>query len=208
MMKKLLSAALIAVLLLASACAPHEVQADTSKPYVSVSFDYADGLKYPPSYAVWVQDEAGNTDTLFATAKVATGLKNRPGALPVWSGVRDADVTSGATTQKKAALTLNIPDAFAGQKLTLFIEANASYDYNNYYAEGLKEGEEGYNDVNGQPSAVYSAAIDMTAASGSASPTLAGAGDVLGADHSLHDADHLTTPAIRNIAVEWSQGKG
>jgi hypothetical protein len=41
-----------------------------------------------------------------------------------------------------------------------------------------------------------------------ASPTLARAGDVLGANHSVHDADHLTTPAIRNIAVEWSQGKG
>jgi hypothetical protein len=206
-MKKALSAVLLTFILLLCACAAPSAEADTSKPYVTVSFAYAEGLRYPPSYAVWVEDEMGSTATLYATAKAATGLKNRPGALPVWSGLREADVTSGATPKEKDSLTLNIPDAFAGQKLTLFIEANASYDYNDYYADGLKQGDEGYNDVNGQPSAVWSAAVDMTAPSGAASPTLTGVGDVLGTDHELHDAAHLTAPVLTDIAVEWSQGK-
>ncbi len=198
---------LIAAVML-TACGAPAPSSDPSKPSISVSFGYADGLRYPPSYAIWVQDESGNTATLYATGKAATGLENRPAALPVWKGVSETDVTSGATPNKGAELTLNIPDAFAGNKLKLSIEANASYDYNEYYAEGLSEGDEGYNDVNGQPSAVWTADID-TSASGSASPVLAGSGDVLGADHELHDAQHLTTAAdlLTNIEVNWNTGK-
>lgn len=199
---------LMVFMMILSACAAPVASADASKPTVTVSFGYTDGLRYPPSYAIWVQDEAGNTATLYATGKVATGLENRPGALPVWKGVREADVTSGATPNKGADLTLNIPDAFAGKKLKLFIEANASYDYDEYYAEGLAEGDDGYNDVNGQPSAVWAADID-TSASGSAVPALAGTGDVLGADNALHDAQNLTTAAelLTSIQVTWDLGK-
>ena len=173
-------AAIITLLLfvaLLPACAKHSPEADLSKPHVSVSMSYANGLKYAPSFAVWVEDEAGNTATLFATDKTATGLKNRPEALPVWTGVREADVASGATPKDKAELTLNIPDEFAGKKLKIFIEANASYDYNGFYAEGLEEGAEGYSDVNGQPSAVWTADMD-TAQSGSATLEMTAAGDV------------------------------
>lgn len=136
-------AAIITLLLcitLLAACAKHAPEADLSKPHVTVSLSYTDGLKYAPSFAVWVEDEAGNTATLFATDKTATGLKNRPEALPVWTGVREADAASGATPKDKAELTLNIPDEFAGKKLKIFVEANASYDYNDFFAERLEEG--------------------------------------------------------------------
>ena len=208
-MKKIPMCILMLVFVIAiSACAASAPSADTSKPAISVSFGYADGLRYAPSYAIWVQDEAGNTATLYATGKAATGLDNRPGALPVWKGVSEADVVSGATPNKEADLTLNIPDAFAGKKLTLFIEANASFDYNDYYANGLAEGDKGYSDVNGQPSVVWTADIDLSA-SGSATPALAGMGDVLGADHELHDAQNLTTAAelLTGIQVSWNIAK-
>ena len=212
-MKKTTMLILILILVIAiSACAaPAPAPAPSAgspEQAISVSFGYTDGLRYAPSYAIWVQDEAGNTATLYATGKAATGLENRPGALPVWKGVSEADVTSGATPNKVADLTLHIPAAFAGKKLKLFIEANASFDYNDYYAKALGPNDEGYSDVNGQPSAVWTADIDMSA-SGSATPTLAGMGDVLGADNELHDAQHLTTAAelLTNIEITWEAGK-
>jgi hypothetical protein len=199
--------ALIVCLVTLSACAAPAPIADTSKPTISVSFGYADGLRYSPSYAVWIEDESGNTATLFATAKAATGLENRPAALPVWKGVSEADVTSGATPNKEAALTMNIPDAFAGKKLNMFIEANASYDFNDFYAEGLSVGDAGYNDVNGQPSVIWTTELD-TSASGSATPALTGTGNVLGADHELKNPENITTAAelLTNIEVKWETG--
>ena len=198
-------AAILTLLLcvaLLPACAQHTPEADLSKPYVTVSLSYADGLKYAPSFAVWVEDEAGNTATLFATDKTATGLKNRPEALPVWTGLREADAASGATPKDKAELTLNIPDEFAGKKLKIFVEANASYDYNDFYAEGLEEGASGYSGVNGQPSAVWTADMD-TAQSGSATLEMTATGDVLGADHDLHGTTNITAPVLTGVSVEW-----
>lgn len=213
MKKSVIGLVFLAAALMLSACAASVPEADKDKPYVSVSFGYAEGLKYAPSFAVWVEDEAGNTATLYATAKAAAdswGGQKREGVLPVWKGAREgADVVSGATPQNGAALTMNIPGAFVGKKLTLFIEANASYDYNDYYAEGLKESDTGYNDVNGQPSVLWTMTLDPAVPDGSAAPELAGTGEVLGADHEVHEAEHLTTAAelLTGITVEWKLGE-
>jgi ABC-type glycerol-3-phosphate transport system substrate-binding protein len=43
---------LTAALTLMAACAAPAAQGDTTRPYVSVSFDYGEGLRYDPSYAV------------------------------------------------------------------------------------------------------------------------------------------------------------
>ncbi len=212
MKRSLIIPVLVAAMLLC-ACAAPAVSADTNKPYVSVSFGYADGLRYAPSYAIWVQDEAGNVATLYATAKAAAdswGSQPRENVLPVWKGVREgADVVSGATPKNGASLTLNIPETFVGKKLTLYIEANASYDYNEYYAEGLSEGDAGYNDVNGQPSVVWTMTLDPSTPTGTAAPALAGTGEVLGADHAVHETEHLTTAAglLTDITVEWKLGE-
>jgi hypothetical protein len=189
----ILSLLLAAVML--TACAQHEPETDLSKPNMTVSFGYVDGLRYAPTFAVWVEDEAGNTATLFATSKVATGLKNRPEALPVWTGIREADAASGATPADKAKLTLNIPDEFAGKQLKIFIEANASYNYNADFPETS-------GDVNGQPSEIWTADMDTTQ-SGSVTLDMTAAGDVLGADHDLHGAQSITTPVLEGVKVEW-----
>ena len=200
-----ISILLFAAVLL-TACTTHTPETDLTKPNATVSLSYADGLKYAPSFAVWIEDEAGNTATLFATSKVATDLKNRPEALPVWTGIREADAASGATPKDKAALTLNIPNDFAGKPLKIFIEANASYDFNDLYAEGIDEGAEGYNGVNGQPSEIWTANIDTTQP-GIASLELTCSGDVLGADHNPNGADSITAPVLTEASVKWELGQ-
>ena len=48
-------AAVAAVLLLLGAGCSNPVSAGMTKPYVSVTVSCAGRLRYPPSYAVWVQ---------------------------------------------------------------------------------------------------------------------------------------------------------
>ena len=215
MKKSLVIIILLLAALLLCACAAPAPAADTSKPFVTVSFTYADGLKYPPSYAIWIIGSDSDAVTLYATRYAArisdsTRSTERRSVLPVWNGMRgDADIVSGATPQKQAELTLNIPDAFLHQTLTLYIEANASYDYNDHYAEGLTENDEGYSDVNGQPSVVYAVQIDPNAPDNWNIPTLLGTGNVLGADSDIHDADNLSTAAglLTDLMVTWNDGK-
>lgn len=202
---------LLAMALLAG-CAP-QTKLDSSAPYVDITFTYQDGLRYAPSYAIWVQDEQGNRTTLFVTKKAAGASlqRQRPSALPIWFGIKDtqADAASSATPAGKVSLQRNIPEPLRGKKLTLFIEANASYDYNDYYQKGLKEGDEGYNDVNGQPSVLWSAVIDAT---DGMVPTLAlvGRGDVTGADQQIHeDMDKVTTAKVlvKDISITYHSGQ-
>ncbi len=183
---------------------------DTTKPNVAISFTYSKGLKYAPTYAVWVEDEAGNRATLFVTNKIAKSNwgTERAMVLPIWSGIREAkvDTISGATTSNQANILCNIPDAFAGKKLTLYVEANASYDYNDYYKQGLKSTDAGYNDVNGQPSMLWKAVLDPKAVRGEVTPVLVGSGEVMGKDHAVHEDISRATTAkelLSGIAVKF-----
>lgn len=198
---------LLSLALLLAGCTP-KATLDTSVPYVAVSFTYEPGLRYAPSYAIWAQDDEGHRATLFVTGKAAgKNFRNaRPAALPVWFGFQNTntDAVSGATPSGKLDLKRNLPEELRGKKLTLTIEANASYDYNDYYKEGLKAGQEGYNDVNGQPSVLWSVSLDP-ASDAAVGAQLVGAGDVLGADSAMHqDLSHVTTAKdlLQNITVQ------
>ncbi len=205
--------ALLLFFALLTGCTPKPTL-DPSTPHVVVTFTYGEGLRYPPSYAIWVQDEAGSKTTLFVSRKSASKrfvTETRPATLPVWVGVREesVDAMSGATPSGGVNLQCNLPESLLGKPFTLFIEANASYDYNDYYREGLKEGDEGYNDVNGQPSVLWSAAVDGTG-SAAVTPTLIGRGDVTGADHHVHEDMSNVTSAkelLRDIVVTVVPGK-
>jgi len=171
---------------------------DASKPHVSLTFTYGKELKYAPTYAIWVEDEEGHRATLFVTNKIARSNwgADRASVLPIWSGIREqnVDAVSEATQSNKAKLQCNLPKDFSDKKLTLFLEVNASFDYNEYYREGLKRGEEGYNDVNGQPSMLYRAELDPRTVRGQAPVTLVGAGEVMGTDHTVYDdLSHVST---------------
>lgn len=207
---------IILVIIALSACSAPVQQANSN---CTVDLTYGAGFRYPPSYAVWVQDVAtGETATLFVTGKASdddsVGINKRPSALPVWFGVKQkefpgqkklADTISGATPSKEAHLKVTVPDKFKGKKLQFFVEANVSYDYNDYYKEGLKQGEEGYNDVNGQPSIVWSAIVEP-GHTGSVALSVVGHGDVLGQDHAISsDMGHITTAAaiLTQISIEY-----
>ncbi len=189
----------------------------------TVDITYGSGFRYPPSYAVWVQDvAAGETATLYVTGKASddgsVGIEKRPSALPVWFGVKQKefpgqkklpDTLSGATPAKEAHLEVAVPDKFKGKKLQFFVEANVSYDYNDYYREGLKQGEEGYNDVNGQPSIIWSRVFEPDPEGYAKSFSLfpAGYGDVLGLDHDISKDDtHITTAdsIFDDIRIEYT----
>lgn len=202
--------ALISLIALTAGCAASKT-VDAIKPNITISFSYAEELRYLPSYAVWVADESGTRATLYATGKAAAnrwGGPERPSALPIWSGIRETnvDTVSSATPISKAFIQCNLPQQFGRKKLKLYIEANSSFDYNDYYKQGLQSGQEGYNDVNGQPSMLWMAELDPAQVRGETAPILVGAGEVMGADHGIHDnLSHVTTAKelLRAITVKY-----
>lgn len=204
-------------LLIFTGCSPSKpITVDRSKPWVTVSFTVDQTSKYPPSFAIWAVDtQSGDAATLYATKKAAenrwSGASERPGVLPVWWPVRgqgEADVVTSATPGgKDVSLTLQIPDRFAGKALKFYVEANVSYDYNDTCKEGLKSGDVGYSDVNGQPSMVWVADMDTaTVLSGTLVPALIGHGDVLGANAAIDiDMSGITTASsiLTNIEIQY-----
>jgi hypothetical protein len=203
-------------LLIFAGCSP-AARPDAGPAWGAVTFALDKSTRYAPSIAIWVQDEeTGGTATLYATKKAAgTALDNRPGALPVWSAARHAagaeklDAVSSATPSAEASIPLALPDAFKGKKIKLFIEANSSFDYNDFYQEGLKSGEDGYSDVNGQPSVVWTVSVDLAAVpSGTLSPAVEGHGDVLGASGGIDaDMSRVTSAAslLQNVKIEYGK---
>ena len=207
--------AALAMLLVFAGCTPaKQAGVDKSKPWASVAFRIDKSVKYAPSIAVWVADDSGNTTMLFSTKKAAdkSMIAQRPGMLPVRDGANKGaslDAVSSATPSgSEAALELQIPESFKGKKLTFYIEANASYDFNGYYKEGLKSGDTGYSDVNGQPSVVWTATADTAAhPSGEVEAAVAGHGDVLGASGNI-DAGmaNVTTAATLLSGIKITYG--
>ena len=172
---------------------------DAMKPNITITFAYEEDLRYDPSYAVWIEDESGYHATVYATKKAAQNWDREQWApvLPIWYGVRekDVDAVAGATSKGSANIQFNIPEEFAGKKITLYLEANASFDYNRYYSEELKETMPGYSGNNGQPSMLWTLEIDSAKQkTGEETMKLAGAGEVLGNNHKVHhDLTNMTT---------------
>ena len=118
---------------------------------------------------------------------------------------------SGATPGGRALLQCNIPGRLTGEKLKLYIEANASFDFNDYYRQDIKAGEEGYSDVNGQPSMLWMAELDPSQVIGETAFHLVGAGEVMGDDHAVHDdLGHVSTgkELLWDIIVKYDFANG
>ncbi len=177
-----------------------------------------------PQFAVWVEREDGTyAGELLVTKKAGKsswGNVRRPDALPVWSharGVRYADglfmPTKGeplpdavtcATPKPKAVGTairydLALPAGLQGGRYRIFIELNNSFDYNEVYSENLPLGDPRANGVNGQPSVVYTAIVDLgVAAAGKEAIPLAfvGTGNPLGSDGTISTGREGLTSAL------------
>ncbi len=233
-MKRIYLLILVCVLFLAGCSGNNSKRTssvDLSKPYLEVelSFNtssYAGTIfgKYFPSFSIWIEDEDGNSvKTLYATKKVAankwSGSSDRPSALPIWYGVlskefvgrenekvTELDAISGATSSKETAqIKCQIPEEFVGKKVNVYLEANLSFDYNDHYKKDLKEGDEGFSDVNGQPSILWKAQIDTDKASDAIIvPEIVGSGEVLGKDHEIYtDTSNVTTAKQIFTKIEY-----
>ncbi len=193
---------------------------DLTKPHLTVQVSYSADTKYAPSFAIWAVNPAdGAVTTLYVTKKAGqwawSDTNPRPEALPVWDGLvageRDSlslDTITSATPKSGATLVFPLPEGITDDYFALCIEANASYDYNAYYAQTNNGDHSIDTGVNGQPSMIYRVRINR--ATGEVSePELVGSGDPTGA------TDELTPPLsavssakniITGVTVAYSDG--
>jgi hypothetical protein len=177
-----------------------------------------------PQFAVWLEREDGTyAGEIFVTKKAgksAWGNVRRPEALPVWShahGVRApdglfmptkaaplSDAVSGATPKAKGAgeeirLELKLPAGLPAGSYRILVELNSSFDYNDTYAENLPKGDPRENGVNGQPSIVYAAQLNLdgsTADGSTAALEFIGAGHPMGSDGTIRQGREGLTSAL------------
>ncbi len=176
-----------------------------------------------PQYAVWVERDDGTyVGELFVTDKTGKsswGKVRRPEALPVWSHARGVryddglymptkrdplpDAVTGATPKAKTAGAavrhdLRLPAGLSNGRYRVCVELNNSFDYNEVYAENLPRGDARENGVNGQPSVVYAAIIDLagTADADAIPLVFVGAGHPQGSDGMIRTGREGLTNAL------------
>ncbi len=204
---------------------------DKSKPYLKIliSFDSSSypwlmGKKYP-QMALWLKNKAtGKLKTIFVTGSAGKNkwsfADSRPESIPVWYGILkkenkagiEIDSITGATPSGKAYnIFWHIPERFKSDKWELYLEANVSYDYNDYYSKSLKKGDKGFSGENGQPSIIWTASIDLSSTSPySVIPKIKGHGDILGKNHKIiKDISKISTAKslFKYIKIVYTPGK-
>jgi hypothetical protein len=185
-----------------------------------------------PQMAVWICTPDGKyVDTLYVTGKSAKGKwgapgTRRPDALPVWSharGIESAkgyfmpegktalpDAVSGATPKSETVRNCKLPQNLPAGKYLVRAEVNCSFDYNARYAKNLQKTNSNYNGVNGQPSLVYEAVIELPSATNATILRLAGAGSPTGADGSVSTnlaGIDTATNILKTLEVRFIPGK-
>ncbi|MDO5773042.1 MAG: DUF2271 domain-containing protein [Spirochaetales bacterium] len=165
--------------------------------------------KFPPQFALWIQNSDGTfCQTIFATKKASkkkwifAPKSGRPESLPVWyhscknfrasesESVMDA-VTS-ATPKGGFEITQKI-QFVEGKKYFVFAEVNKSFDYNEFYPKDAEKKSAEYSGVNGQPSAVYRAELSFE--NPEAKLELIGTGSLDGKSGSIEDKTETLTTA-------------
>lgn len=191
-------------------------QKDTARPYIVISMNISKLIKYPPSFAIWCEDsETKIKSTLFVTEKASkmnspAGELNRPYNLPVWFSVKedDVDVVSMATPALGTKeFQLQIPESLKGKKLNVYIEANVSFDYNEYYRENSTAADAFYNECSGQPSVIYKAVLDNLDGQ-SVKAGIIGFGNAAGKNGEIHNDPNVTTcrDIMTDITVTYYKG--
>jgi hypothetical protein len=218
---------LVASVIACMSCAGDPVQeiekSDSRRVEISFSYNTESyprmlGVNYP-QMAVWVTAAGEEPRTLFVTEGAGKNrwifADERPSSLPVWFGIRrdeggiDIDAVSGATPKGEThIITWEVPERYWGRRISVFIEANVSFDYNDYYSK--EKNAPGYSDVNGQPSVVWEAAFDAGDVPRELTPEIIGHGHVMGMSHGIDpDLRHITTAAelFHYIRIAYIPGK-
>ena len=228
-MKKILLAALMAIVICPVFGLSHaQSRDDTKKAYIDITLEFNKDI-YPrkygihyPTYVIWVQDKkTGEVRTIYATKKLASDAwlfaKERPSAAPVWYSFKDEEVkrsgplnldaiSSATPTEKSQHIRWQVPPEFLNKELIIYLEANVSFDYNEFYSKEAKKTDKGYSSVNGQPSLVWQATVKTDNESKKDfSPEPIGHGHVLGADHKIDpDLSHITTAKDLFLSIRYS----
>jgi len=190
---------------------------EISLSFNTVSYPWVLGTAYP-QMAVWVQSGDETPETVFVTQGAGEKkwwfASERPGALPVWDGIKTEekdiklDAVSGATPSGEVHTVFwQVPDKYNGKNISVFLEANVSFDYNDFYTK--EENTPGYSDVNGQPSIVWRASFTVDEQPQEVTPKIIGHGNVLGSDTVLApDLSNITTASdlFGYISVKYSPG--
>ena len=205
---------------------------DIDQPHLQITLSFNPDLyqkpafflpKAYPSFAIWLEDKAsGDLQTIYITGKAGRNewiaAKERPESVPVWSGLLrprsasaklDVDAVTGATPSGKSTVIYwPVSAAWKNRQVHMFIEANISFDYNEYYTS--EEGTPGYSGVNGQPSVIWRAEIMLADQEQLDLKTnIIGHGHVSGADHLIDpDMSRITTAAdiFRYIGISYHTG--
>jgi len=156
-----------------------------------------------PQLAIWITYGPDEYKTVFVTQGAGKNkwlfADIRPGALPVWTGISEnekdlkIDAVTGATPSGDVhTFTWQIPEKLSGKAVSVFVEANVSFDYNEFYTKD--EDHIGYSGVNGQPSMVWTGSFAVEDTKVQIVPEISGHGHVLGKDSILDpDNSHITT---------------
>jgi hypothetical protein len=186
-------------------------------------------LSLTPQMAIWIETAEGRfVDTIYVTDKSAAaswraaGGARRPEALPVWSHARGVaapdglympdkahrlpDAVSGATAKAAFSKSWALPAGLAPSSYRIRAELNSSYDWNEAYPDKLPKSDPRWSEVNGQPSIVWEAALEIGAAAASATLRPVGTGALRGEDGNLRPGTEGLTSALElaaSIAAEY-----
>jgi hypothetical protein len=205
---------------------------DESQPYLEFKLTYNYAVyekpsiflpKSQPTFAIWLQEKgSGKVQTIYVTGKAAENkwilAESRPESIPVWYGVRQTaqeapgeaiDAISGATPSgDTVVIQWQVPERLRSRQANIFIEANSSYDYNDYYSD--QKDAAGYSGANGQPSLVWRAELDFSkSADGKIVPEIIGHGHLWGKNHKIYaDISRVTTAreTFSYMAIHFFRG--
>jgi hypothetical protein len=162
-------------------------------------------MKLRPQMAMWIETADGRfVDTIYVTGKAASGKwsaakgARRPEALPVWSHARGIaaadgiympdkaaslpDAVSGATSTSAFTRAWAIPAGLAPGSYRIKVELNSSYDWNEAFPDKLPKDDPRYSEVNGQPSIVWEATLELGGAASRVELRPVGSGSLRGED--------------------------
>lgn len=183
----------------------------------------------PPQFAFWLEDEEGHyLETLYVTEKTATegwmanSGNRRVESLPVWTHRRNiedesgflmpskenpvADTFTGATPRDAFYFSFDLPEGY--EKVFFKLEINHSTDFNETWSKNAEPGTEqwsGGEEGSGQPSLIYSAAVNLSSTE-TIQADLTGHGSSDGSDGKIYPETEGFTTALsilEKVTISW-----